>query len=81
MIRIINLTIFIAMCLPVFGQQDLKINDRGYFEMQGLSMTVFSDVYPASQTHGVPDGAFSALVWSSISFTRNGLNSVHRTFL
>jgi hypothetical protein len=36
-----------------FAQQSLQINDKGYFEMQGLNVTVFSDFYPDGHQTGV----------------------------
>ena len=35
------------------AQQSLQINDKGYFEMQGLNVTVFSDFYPDGHQTGV----------------------------
>lgn len=32
---------------------ELKINDKDYFEMQGLNVTVFSDIYPDGHQTGV----------------------------
>ena len=32
---------------------DLAINDKDYFEMQGLNVTVFSDIYPDGHQTGV----------------------------
>ncbi|UCG28781.1 MAG: glycoside hydrolase family 9 protein [Bacteroidales bacterium] len=49
----IKLVLLIAMGVPVLAQQDLKINDRGYFEMKGLNVTVFSDIYPDGHQTGV----------------------------
>ncbi len=53
MTRIIKLAIFITMCLPAFPQQNLKINDFGYFEMQGLNVMVFNDIYPDGHQTGI----------------------------
>lgn len=38
---------------PLFAQQSLTINDRGYFEMPGLNVMVFSDYYPEGHQGGV----------------------------
>ncbi len=32
---------------------ELAINDKDYFEMQGLNVTVFSDIYPDGHQTGV----------------------------
>ncbi|MDA3930369.1 MAG: glycoside hydrolase family 9 protein [Prolixibacteraceae bacterium] len=36
-----------------FGQHTLKLNEKGYFEMPGLNVTVFSDIYPEGHQTGV----------------------------
>lgn len=33
--------------------ESLKINDKNYFQMQGLNVTVFSDIYPDGHQTGV----------------------------
>ncbi len=43
--------LFIAS--SVFAQGGLKINDKDYFEMQGLNVMVFSDYYPDGHQTGV----------------------------
>jgi endoglucanase len=53
MLRIIKLILLLLLWLPVYAQQDLKINDFGYFEMQGLNVMVFSDFYPDGHQTGV----------------------------
>jgi endoglucanase len=37
----------------ISGQESLKLNDRGYFSMDGLDVTVFSDFYPEGHQSGV----------------------------
>jgi endoglucanase len=37
----------------LFAQQSLRINDQDYFEMQGLNVMVFSDIYPEGHQSGV----------------------------
>lgn len=39
------LTAFIMLAMPTYANE-LTINDKDYFEMQGLDVTVFSDIYP-----------------------------------
>ncbi len=39
--------------LSAFAQNSLKINEQGYFEMPGLNVTVFSDIYPDGHQTGV----------------------------
>ena len=41
-----------ASC-PGLAQGDLTVNDQGYFEMPGLNVTVFSDIYPEGHQTGV----------------------------
>ncbi len=48
---IIFLLIFSA--LNVYAQEKLTINDKDYFEMPGLNVTVFSDFYPDGHQTGV----------------------------
>jgi hypothetical protein len=38
---------------PLFSQPELKINDKSYFEMPGLNVIVFSDIYPEGHQTGV----------------------------
>jgi endoglucanase len=51
----IRLTLILLMCFvnQIFSQQILTINDKGYFEMPGLNVMVFSDVYPEGHQTGV----------------------------
>jgi len=35
------------------GQSSLSLNDKGYFEMPGLNVTVFADIYPEGHQTGV----------------------------
>ncbi|MDC6366737.1 MULTISPECIES: glycoside hydrolase family 9 protein [Flavobacteriaceae] len=44
-----SLLSFTLLC----AQNQLKINDKGYFEMPGLNVTVFSDIYPDGHQTGV----------------------------
>ncbi|MCE3251447.1 MAG: glycoside hydrolase [Cellvibrio sp.] len=39
--------------VPLGFADELKLNDRDYFEMQGLNVTVFSDIYPDGHQTGV----------------------------
>lgn len=46
----------IVTCILTFTSsyaQELKINSQGYFETQGLNVTVFSDIYPDGHQTGV----------------------------
>jgi len=49
---IFYLTLYVLPYISI-AQQSLKINDKGYFEMQGLNVTVFSDFYPDGHQTGV----------------------------
>jgi endoglucanase len=42
-----------AITMPVAFADALKLNDQDYFEMQGLNVTVFSDIYPDGHQTGV----------------------------
>jgi hypothetical protein len=53
MIRTTILSILFLMSFQSFSQQSLRINEKGYFEMQGLNVTVFSDFYPDGHQTGV----------------------------
>lgn len=51
-------SIFLVLMLAVFqpssfAQNDLKINEQDYFEIPGLNVTVFSDIYPDGHQTGV----------------------------
>jgi len=50
-------TLIILLCLlnlmPVLAQESLILNDKGYFEMPGLNVMVFSDTYPEGHQSGV----------------------------
>jgi endoglucanase len=37
----------------LFGQTSLQLNEKGYFEMHGLNVTVFADIYPEGHQTGV----------------------------
>jgi hypothetical protein len=44
----------IFFILPaIWGQESLMLNERGYFSMDGLDVTVFSDFYPEGHQSGV----------------------------
>ncbi len=44
----------ILFLFPVtYGQESLTLNERGYFSMDGLDVTVFSDFYPEGHQSGV----------------------------
>ena len=47
------LALLLILCLDSLAQRSLQINDKGYFEMQGLNVTVFSDFYPDGHQTGV----------------------------
>lgn len=44
---------FLLISFFVQGQQSLEINEKNYFSMQGLDITVFSDIYPDGHQTGV----------------------------
>ncbi|HDS06718.1 MAG TPA: glycoside hydrolase [Bacteroides sp.] len=49
-----NLIPFFLLCVPVlYGQQQLQLNEQGYFHKDGLDVTVFSDYYPEGHQSGV----------------------------
>ncbi|MEQ9378946.1 MAG: glycoside hydrolase family 9 protein [Imperialibacter sp.] len=49
-----SLLFFLTLFTSVsFAQQQLQINEQGYFDMQGLNVTVFSDIYPDGHQTGV----------------------------
>lgn len=47
------LSFLLFICFFSNAQQNLKLNDKGYFETQGLNVTVFSDIYPDGHQTGV----------------------------
>ncbi len=51
----IKLASVLMICFvnQVFSQANLTINDKGYFEMPGLNVMVFSDIYPEGHQTGV----------------------------
>ena len=53
--RVFTCAAFLWFFLIQFSQayQQLQINDLGYFEMPGLNVTVFSDIYPEGHQTGV----------------------------
>lgn len=52
-LTILIITLLNLASHPAFAQQKLSINDLGYFEMPGLNVTVFSDIYPDGHQTGV----------------------------
>ncbi|MCV9386875.1 glycoside hydrolase family 9 protein [Reichenbachiella ulvae] len=52
MIKWISCALLCALTQTLVGQ-GLSINDKDYFEMQGLNVTVFSDIYPDGHQTGV----------------------------
>ncbi len=50
-----GLSVVLILCLiqPLFSQQSLTINEKGYFEKPGLNVMVFSDYYPDGHQTGV----------------------------
>lgn len=45
--------LYLFVISSLAAQQQLSINDQGYFEMPGLNVTVFSDIYPDGHQTGV----------------------------
>lgn len=43
----------LVLSLPSEGQEKLSLNEKGYFEMPGLNVTVFADIYPEGHQTGV----------------------------
>ena len=41
------------LAFNVAAQEQLKLNDQGYFQTHGLDVTVFSDYYPDGHQSGV----------------------------
>ncbi|MEO1255335.1 MAG: cellulase N-terminal Ig-like domain-containing protein, partial [Bacteroidota bacterium] len=50
---IISASFCITLLISSIAQNTLKINEKGYFEMNGLNVTVFSDIYPDGHQTGV----------------------------
>ncbi|MFY0625263.1 MAG: glycoside hydrolase family 9 protein [Reichenbachiella sp.] len=53
MMKIIATLLLTYLTLSLFAQKNLEINDEGYFQMDGLDVTVFSDIYPDGHQTGV----------------------------
>jgi len=51
--KIFSIILLLMITHSTFPQSDLKINAKGYFEMQGLNVMVFSDIYPEGHQTGV----------------------------
>lgn len=47
------ISVFLIITNMVTGQEDLRLNDQGYFHKRGLDITVFSDYYPDGHQSGV----------------------------
>ncbi|MFC2125121.1 glycoside hydrolase family 9 protein [Bacteroidota bacterium] len=45
--------ILLLVLSPLYGQNNLTINDQGYFEMQGVTIMVFDDYYPSGHQSGI----------------------------
>jgi endoglucanase len=45
--------LIVCITSQAFSQQNLTINDKDYFEMPGLNVMVFSDIYPEGHQSGV----------------------------
>ncbi len=50
-----TITTLLTSIIPffIFSQSQLKINEQGYFELPGLNITVFSDIYPDGHQTGI----------------------------
>lgn len=51
--KISILTLLGVICTLWASAQSLKLNEKGYFEMPGLNVTVFADIYPEGHQTGV----------------------------
>jgi endoglucanase len=49
----VALLILASFAIQTYAQNRLQINDKGYFEMSGLNVTVFADFYPDGHQTGV----------------------------
>lgn len=53
-LRLILTTLsFFLLLPPLFSQPGLELNEKGYFAMPGLNVTIFSDIYPEGHQTGV----------------------------
>jgi len=52
-LRSLLLPVILLLFSIASGQESLELNDRGYFHMNGLDVTVFSDFYPDGHQSGV----------------------------
>ncbi|MFO8001232.1 MAG: glycoside hydrolase family 9 protein [Marinilabilia sp.] len=43
----------LLFCMAGIAQESLTLNEKGYFEMPGLNVTVFADIYPEGHQTGV----------------------------
>lgn len=52
--KILNLTIILCfLSILAYSQSKLQLNEKGYYEMPGLNVTVFADIYPEGHQTGV----------------------------
>ncbi|MEX0987404.1 MAG: glycoside hydrolase family 9 protein [Bacteroidales bacterium] len=51
--QLLPLSIVLLLFQASHAQQNLQLNDKGYFHMQGLDVTFFSDFYPDGHQSGV----------------------------
>lgn len=49
----LSFVVLFALTASASAQTNLQINDLGYFEREGLNVTVFSDIYPDGHQTGV----------------------------
>lgn len=49
----LRLAVLCLACSSLAAAQDLKLNDKGYFERPGLNVMVFSDYYPEGHQTGI----------------------------
>lgn len=62
------LSLFVMVAVPLIGQaQDLKLNDREYFERQGVNILVFSNNF---------NGGFNDEKNSGIEIIHHGVRTV-----
>jgi hypothetical protein len=52
-VRIHVVIAFFSLAAGAFAQQGLKLNDREYFEMPGVNVMAFHDIYPEGHQGGV----------------------------
>jgi endoglucanase len=47
------ISLLFVTTVTTFSQNTLKLSDKGYFQMPGLEVTVFADIYPDGHQTGV----------------------------